>query len=70
MSRPTSGHTATYKGKRVRVALIDGSELEGRFLDRTPNGYIVLDVGKVHKRLVARFLVLRGGRSRPGEMIR
>ncbi len=66
MSRPTRGHTATYRGRRVVLKLVDDSVLAGRFIERTPSGFVVLDTGRVHKGLIHQFLLLRGGKSRPG----
>jgi hypothetical protein len=37
---PTSGHTATYKGRRCTVVMLDGSTITGRFVERTLNGRI------------------------------
>lgn len=60
--RPTNGHTATYRGKWVRLVLIDGSAATGRFHERTPNGRIVLADGREFpKRIVARFIRLMNG---------
>ncbi len=61
-----SKHTATHRGRRVKLKLTTGDVMEGRFLDRTPSGFVVLDTGRVHKGLIHQFLLLRGGKSRPG----
>lgn len=60
-------HTATHRGRQVRIEKVDGTFLEGRFVTRTANGILVLTTGKVHKKYVRRLLLLRGGKSRPGE---
>jgi hypothetical protein len=62
-------HTATFKGKKVRVILRDGTEVDGRFLDRTINGVVILSTGhRIRKKNILRLLVLKGGKSRPGEV--
>ena len=40
--KPTSGHTATYKGRVVTLILLTGERVTGRFVERTLNGRIVL----------------------------
>jgi hypothetical protein len=61
-------HTATYPGKMVRVVFRDGSSADGRFVTRTPNGTLVLDGGRRYpRRAVLRLLLLRGGKTRPGD---
>lgn len=41
-------HTATFKGRRVRIILRDGSIIIDRFLERTRNKWIVLETQRIH----------------------
>lgn len=63
------GHTATYKGAMVMIETTDGERIHGRFVHRTRNGRIELDsdgeLRVIRKADIAKFLRMRGGRTRP-----
>lgn len=56
-------HTSTNPGKRVRLKLRDGSSVDGKFVERKKNHYIVLDVAGEQRRFptgdVDKFLVVK-----------
>ena len=54
-------HTATHRGKRVLLVLRDGTRVSGRFVTRTDR-WVELDVGKVHKKYIKAFIVMKGVR--------
>ena len=53
-------HTATNRGKRVRIVLKDGTKLDDRFVDDTDRHVLLERVGKVRKRDIKAFIVLKG----------
>jgi hypothetical protein len=52
-------HTATRRGKRVKIILRNGSELVGKFLDRTDR-WVELDTGRVMKSDIRSFIIIKG----------
>jgi aromatic ring-opening dioxygenase LigB subunit len=48
-------HTATYKGKRVRIVLLDGTIIIGKFVERTRNKWVVLTDRRIHAREIRAF---------------
>lgn len=48
-------HTATFKGKRVFVRLIDGTSFVDRFEDRTKRFVMFRERGKVSKAVIKSF---------------
>lgn len=54
-------HTATNRGKRVRVVLKDGTRIDDRFLDRSDRWIVLRHRGRVMKRDVKAFIILKGG---------
>lgn len=55
-------HSSTHPGKRVRVVLRDGSEAEGKFIERTAK-FVVLDVGKYRMRDIDQFIIVKQPRA-------
>ena len=53
-----SPHTSTNPGKRVRLVLRDGSQVEGCFKERTGQ-FIVLEEGRFRGRDVDKFIVVK-----------
>ncbi len=51
-------HTATNKGRKVRILLRDGTRLEGRFVGRNDRE-VRLDTGRVNKREIRAFIVVK-----------
>lgn len=58
--KATTGHTATYRGRRVSILLTSGDWITGKFLERKPCQDILLTVDGERKRIprdqVARFV--------------
>lgn len=54
-------HTATYRGKRVRVVLKDGTKIDDRFEDRTDKWVVLREIGRVMKRDIKAFIILKPG---------
>jgi hypothetical protein len=56
-------HTSTTPGKRVRLILRDGGTMEGKFVERTPSKFIVLDIDgervKTHRVKIDKFIVVK-----------
>jgi hypothetical protein len=56
-------HTSTNPGKHVRLKLMDGTSVDGKFVERTKNKYIILDVDGAHRRFqvrdVDKFIVVK-----------
>lgn len=52
-------HTATNRGKRVRVVLRDGTRLDDRFRDRTDRWVLLERAGRVLCRDIKAFIVLK-----------
>ncbi len=48
-------HTATFKGRKVRIILRDGTVIIDRFLNRTRSKMIVLEHRKIHVREIRAF---------------
>ena len=53
-------HTSTTPGKRVTLHLRDGSQVHGRFRERTGQ-FVVLDTGRYRGRDIDKFIVRKGG---------
>jgi hypothetical protein len=60
-------HTHTHPGKRVRLKMRDGTSVEGKFIEKTGNGFIVLDVEGEPKRYrangVDKFILVKTART-------
>lgn len=52
-------HTSTYKGKRVRVVLKDGTVIVDRFIDKKARYIILEEYGKVIKRDMRSFGIFK-----------
>jgi hypothetical protein len=52
-------HTATFKGKKVRVILHDGSIIIDRFVERTRNKWVVLEHRRIHASEIRAFAPYR-----------
>jgi len=52
-------HTATQRGKRVKVKLRDGTIILDRFIDRTKNAIILKDYGKLLKKNIKSFSIYK-----------
>ncbi len=59
MSRKRTPHTSAPTGKRVRLVLRTGGEVEGRFLERTGQ-FVVLDTGRFRGKDIQRFFIVKG----------
>ncbi len=55
-------HTSAPRGARVRVVLMDGTNLYGRFMERTPK-WVVLDTGKIRPGDIRAFTIVKGGKT-------
>ncbi len=54
-------HTATHRGKRVKVVLRDGTEIIDRFIDRTDKWVVLKENGRVNKSDIRAFIVIKNG---------
>ena len=56
-------HTSTHPGKHVRLKMRDGRSVDGKFVERKKNQFIILDVGGEHQRFavgdVDKFIVVK-----------
>lgn len=52
-------HTATFKGKRVRIILRDGTIIVDRFIERTSSKWVVLETRRIHVRDIRAFAPYR-----------
>lgn len=56
-------HTSTHPGKHVRLKLRDHSSVEGKFVEKTGNGYVVLEVAgqtnRYHVEVIDKFIVVK-----------
>ena len=55
-------HTTAPRGARVRVVLRDGTELYGKFRERTPK-WVLLDNHRISPGDIRAFTIVKGGRS-------
>jgi hypothetical protein len=54
-------HTATHRGKRVKIVLRDGTEIVDRFIDRTDKWVVLKENGRVNKSDIRAFIVIKNG---------
>lgn len=57
-------HTATYRGRRVRIKFRDGHVVVTKFVERTRNKWIVTEAGRFRAAEVASFSDYRDPRGR------
>ena len=50
MSRKKTPHSATYRGRRVFIKLMDGTSFIDRFQDRTDKFIVLKEHGRIYKR--------------------
>jgi hypothetical protein len=48
-------HTATFKGRKVRIITRHGRVIVDRFLDRKGNGWVVLEHQRIHQKDIRAF---------------
>lgn len=53
-------HTSTNPGKRVRIVLKDGTRIDDRFVTRTDRWIVLKNTGRIMKRDIQSFIVLKG----------
>lgn len=53
-------HTSCHRGKRVKVVLKNGTEVIGRFENRTDKWIVLKDVGRINKADIRAFIILKG----------
>lgn len=56
-------HTATYKGKRVKVVLKDGTEFIDRFKD-SKSKYVMFDRRTVKRSDIKKFILIKGNHEK------
>lgn len=59
MGRKRTPHTSTNPGKRVKLQLRDGSQVEGKFKERTGQ-FVALDNGRYRGVDIEKFIVIKG----------
>lgn len=56
-------HTSTHPGKHVRLKLRDHTTVDGKFIEKTGNGFVVLDVEgqskRYHVEVIDKFIVVK-----------
>jgi hypothetical protein len=67
MARKALGHTATHKGRTVRIVLRDGSTFSGRFLGRTDKWVVIEGRGRVWKCDIKSFICVKGYHGPQGQ---
>lgn len=56
-------HTATHRGRRIRVTLHSGREIYGRFKERTPKWVVLMDGRRIALGDIKGFIQLKGGKT-------
>lgn len=54
-------HSATCRGKRVRIVLRDGTKIDDRFVTRTDRWVVLERSGRVWKSDLKAFIILKAG---------
>lgn len=61
MTHRKKPHTATYRGKRVYIKLVDGTTFFDRFMDRTDRWVVLKEHGKILMSDIKAFSNCRSG---------
>ena len=54
-------HSATRRGKRVRIVLRDGTKIDDKFVTRTDRWIVLEHAGRVWKADLKAFIIIKGG---------